>query len=411
MKCIGMVCAATLLLSASLCVGEQSQLTQQSQSTQLGQAGAAQRPRVAQPSAAVQRALALEQQGKLPEALAAWQSVVKSEPRNGQAYAHLGLLEARQEHYPEAIAAYRKARILDQEIPQLDLNLGLALFKSGKFDDAAKVFESEFGKHPNPMEVQRLNILAGMSHFGAREYAAAIPYLKEATAADPKNLPLRLTLGHCYLWTRQLDATLAVYREILAIDPDSAEADMIAGEALDAKGDKSGAEAQFEAAEKANPKEPNVHFCVAYLRWAQKRFDEAVPEFKAELENDPNNYQAMTYLGDTYVRQNQLDLAKAVLEKAVQFEGDVALIHLDLGIVYMDAGDKDAAVRELGRTVALEPDNMNAHYRLAQIYQSMGNKDQAKVEFTKSRALKKKAEDDLFQKISSANARPGADKP
>jgi len=33
------------------------------------------------------------------------------------------------------------------------------------------------------------------------------------------------------------------------------------------------------------------------------------------------------------------------------------------------------------------------------------------VEFTKSRALKKKAEDDLFQKISSANARPGADKP
>ncbi len=145
---------------------------------------------------------------------------------------------------------------------------------------------------------------------GRESLVRQLPYLKEAVEADPKNLPLLLDLAHCYLWTKQLDATMAVYKEILLIDPDSAAADMIAGEALDEKGDNAGAVQQFQAAVKANPKEPNVHFGLAYLLWVQKRYDEAIPEFEAELANDPKNYQAMIYLGDTYVRQTEYEKAK-----------------------------------------------------------------------------------------------------
>jgi tetratricopeptide (TPR) repeat protein len=348
-------------------------------------------------------ALALEQQGKYPEAQAAWESAIMAQPRNAQAYAHLGLIEARSEQYPAAIAHYRKAKTLNPAIPQLNLNLALALFKSGSFSEAGQLFQTELKKHPGD---QRLTILVAMSHYGAREYAAAIPLLKEAAAADQRNLPLRLTLAHCYLWTKQLDATLAVYKEILNIDPDSAEADMIAGEALDEKGDNAGAVQQFRAAELANPKEPNVHFGLAYLLWAQKRYDEAIPEFKAELENDPKNYQTMTYLGDTYVQQNQFDLAKETLEKAVSFQPAVPLIHLDLGIVYMETGDREQAARELSKTVSLEPDNVAAHFRLAKLYQSMGKKDEAKAEFAKASTLNKKTDEGLHQRIAEANARP-----
>jgi Flp pilus assembly protein TadD len=47
---------------------------------------------------------------------------------------------------------------------------------------------------------------------------------------------------------------MAVYKEILALNADSAEADMLAGEALDEKGDDAGAIEQFRAAAKADPK-------------------------------------------------------------------------------------------------------------------------------------------------------------
>jgi tetratricopeptide (TPR) repeat protein len=359
---------------------------------------------------AARQALALEQQGKNAEALAAWAVVVKAQPRNGQAYAHMGLIEARQEHYPEAIGYYKKAQALSvatrQGIPELSLDLGLAYFKSGDFRAAGKVFEADLARHPKGPDAARLTILAGMSHYGAREYGAAIPYLKEAAAADRNNLPLRLSLAHCYLWTKQLEATLGVYKEILAINPDSAEADMIAGEALDEKGDNAGAVQQFRAAVVANPKEPNVHFGLAYLLWAQKRYDEAIPEFKAELANDPENSQAMTYLGDTYVQQNQFEQARTVLEKALSYKPSVPLIHLDLGIVLMETGDKDGAIRELNKTVALEPDYVAAHFRLATLYRSMGKKDEAKVEFAKASSLNKKTDEGLYKRIADANARP-----
>lgn len=390
-KCIRRACATLLLLGAS------SGLAQN-----VNPGGAATAP----PSDAVRRALTLEQQGNFAEARAAWEAVVKAEPRNGRAYAQLGLLEARQEHYAEAIADYRKAEALNPAIPQLKLNLGLAYFKSADFRSAGKVFEEERMKHPKGSEAARLTILVGMSHYGAREYGAAIPYLKEAAAADQKNLPLRLSLAHCYLWTKQFDAALGVYREILDIDPDSAEADMIAGEALDEKGDNAGAVQQFRAAVAANPKEPDAHFGLAYLLWAQKRFGEAVPEFKAELENDPKNYQTMIYLGDTYVQQNQLDLAKEMLERVVQVEETVALVHLDLGIVYTEAGDKDGAVRELNKAIALEPDTVTPHFRLAKVYQSMGKKVEAKAEFAKANSLNKKRDDSVHKRIEDANLRP-----
>ena len=391
---------AVLLLGSMLCQAQQTAAPKAAESKEME----------AQAAAAAQQALTLEQQAKYPEAEAAWQSVVKLQPHNAQAFAHLGLLESRQEHYPEAIAHYRKAQGLAQAqnraIPQLSLNLGLALFKSGNFQEAGKLFEAELRKHPSAADTQRFTTLAAMSHFGAHQYGAAIPYLKDAVATDPRNLSLLLTLAHCYLWTKQLDATLEVYRRILLIDPDSAAADMIAGEALDEKGDNAGAVQQFRAAVQANPKEPNVHFGLAYLLWAQKRYDEAIPEFKAEIANDPKNYQAMIYLGDTYVQLNQFAVAKPVLEKAIQSRPSEPRIYLDLGIVYMETGDRDAAVRELTKTIALEPDNVNAHFRLANLYRAMGKKDEAKAEFVKASSLNKKRDESLHDRIAAANARP-----
>ena len=84
-----------------------------------------------QPDAARQTALALERQGKNAEAETAWRAVLKAHPSSPESYGHLGLLEARQEHYKEAIPLYRKALRMNPNVPGLRLNLGLALFKSG----------------------------------------------------------------------------------------------------------------------------------------------------------------------------------------------------------------------------------------------------------------------------------------
>jgi tetratricopeptide (TPR) repeat protein len=350
-----------------------------------------------------QSALSLEQQGKNAEAETAWRGILKAHPTSPEAYAHLGLLEARQEHYKEAIPLYRKALALGPKVSSVQLNLGLALFKGGELKDAIVEFSLLLKSEPGN---QQLTTLMGLAHYGLAEYKEAVPYLRDAAAQDKQNLPLRLALAHSCLWSKQYQCVMDTYHEILDLNADSAEADMLAGETLDEMKDTDGSTKMFRAAVKANPNEPNVHFGLGYLLWAQKQYPEAVSEFQAELANDPNHIQAMLYLADSEIQLNQLEEGRPLLEKVEKLNPKVPLVHLDLGIVYTEAARKEDALRELTLAAKLSPDDVNVHWRLGRLYRIMGRVNEAKAEFDKASTLNKAADTDLFNKIANAHARP-----
>jgi tetratricopeptide (TPR) repeat protein len=355
-----------------------------------------------------QAALALEEQGKNMEAEAAWRDYLKAHPSSPEPYGHLGILEARQGHYKEAVTYYRKALAINPKVPGLRLNLGLALFKSGDLAAALPVFNEALKETPpGSPDIQRLKILIGMSHYGLAQYKEAVPYLKEEAEKDPKNLPLRLALAHSCLWSKQYQCVMDVYHEILTLDPESAEADMIAGEALDEMKDNEGSTKMFRAAAAANPREPNVHFGLGYLLWTQKIYPEAAKEFQAELANDPNHVQAMMYLGDTYIQLNRPGEAMPLLERTIKLDPSQSLAHLDLGILYSDAGRNEEALRELTLAEKLNPQEVNVHWRLGRLYRTMGKKEEAKAEFDKASTLNKAADEELYKKIANAHAKPG----
>lgn len=356
-----------------------------------------------------QTALALQQQGKSAEAETAWRAYLKAHPSDPEPYAQIALLEARQEHYGEAVPLYRKALAMNPNVPGLRLNLGLALFKSGNLKDALPEFQKCLKTAaPDSPDVQRLTILIGMSHYGLAQYAEAIPFLKEAAAKDTQNLPLRLALAHSCLWSKQYPCVMDVYHEILALDAESAEADMLAGEALDEMKDNAGSTKMFRAAVKANPKEPNVHFGLGYLLWTQKIYPEAASEFKAELANDPNHVQSMLYLADIDVQLNNLVEAKPLLERVIAIDSSQSLAHLDLGIILTETGENEKALQELLLAEKLKPEDVNVHWRLGRLYRAIGKKEEAKAEFDKASTLNKAADEDLFRKISGGSAHPPA---
>jgi tetratricopeptide (TPR) repeat protein len=356
-----------------------------------------------------QTALALEQQGNNVESEAAWRAYLKAHPSSPEAYAHLGLLEARQEHYDQAVPLYRKALALNPAIPNLRLDLGLALFKGGEPKQAIVEFKMLLkNQPPGSREAQRLTMLLGMAHYGLEEYAAAAPYLKQAAAQDPQNLPLRLALAHSCLWSKQYQCVLDAYHEILMLNAESAEADMLAGEAQDELKNTGDAVQEFRDAEKANPREPDVHFGLGYLLWRLKQYEEAAQEFQAELANNPEHGQAMAYLGDTEMILGRPEAALPLLEKAIRIDPRNELAHLDLGTLYGNAGRQDEALRELKIAEALNPNDQNVHWRLGRFYQKMGRKDEAKIEFDKTRSLVNTADDTTFKKLHPTAEAPGA---
>jgi tetratricopeptide (TPR) repeat protein len=342
-------------------------------------------------------AISLEQQGKTAEAEAAWGALAKTYPANPEPFAHLGLLEARQEHYAEAIRFYRKALALNPAMPGLRLNLGLALFKDGDYKDAILMFSPLLKAQPDD---QRLIVLMGMSHYGLREYATATPYLKQAADRDAQNLTLLLTLAHSCLLSKQFPCVLDAFHRIESLNAESAEADILVGEALSEMKDTYGAIREFRAAVAANPKEPNVHFGLGYLLWTERQYPEAASEFQAEVDNDPHHMQAMLYLANSEIEMNRMDDAKPLLEKVVKNIPENSMGHLDLGIVYTDEDRKQDALAQFQVAARLAPSDVNAHWRMGRLYRAMGKKAEAKVELDKASNLNKATNDGILKMMS-----------
>jgi tetratricopeptide (TPR) repeat protein len=292
-------------------------------------------------------------------------------------------------------------------MPGLRLNLGLSYFKAGDLPETIQTFEALLRSEPKSSpEALRMVTLIGLARYGMGEYAAAIPYLKQAAAADPENLPFRLSLAQSCLRTKQYQCVLDVYRELLTLNAESAEADMLAGEAYDELKNDDGAIAQFQAAVKAGPKTPDVHFGYGYLLWKMLKLDEAEKAFRAELANNPEHALALAYLGDTEIRLNRSNEAVPYLEHAVRIRPSIAIAHLDLGAIYEGQGRKDDAARELKTAEKLSPDDPAVHWRLGRFYQSTGRKAEAQAEFDKTRNMQEAKKQSVQEQLRQLEAKP-----
>ncbi len=366
--------------------------------------GMAQKPPA--PGQQRERALALEQQKQYARAEAAWRAVLQANPNDAEADAHIGLLEALQTHYQAAVPYYRKALVLNPEMPGVGLDLGLALFKSGQMKAAIETFSPLLKSQPaSSAEALQLVTLIGLAHYALGEYAQAVPYLSKATASDPRNLPFRFLLAESCMWTKQYQCVLDTYHQILELNPNSAEADMLAGEAYDEMKNTAGATQEFRAAVQANPRLPYAHFGLAYLLWGQNKLPEAVQEFKAELKNVPDEAKAMAFLADCYLQLNQSSAALPLLEKAVRLDPGLSQAHLDLGILYSNTGHREEALRQLQLAAKLAPNDVNVHWRLGRLYLAMGKRTEAQAEFAKTKSLNEAGQNSIFNELHAAQQR------
>ena len=356
-----------------------------------------------------QNAVKLQESGRYAEAADEWRIYLKSHPGSAEANADLGLVEARQEHYKEAIPLYRKALALDPHMSGIQLNLGLAYFKTAAMNEAIATLSPLLKSLPaDSPDRMRVSTLIGLAHYSVGEYAAAIPYLKTAANADPQNILYRFSLAQSCLNTKQYQCVLDAYQELLKLNAESAAADMLAGEAYDEMKNSAGAIEQFRAATKADPKWPNAHFGLGYLLWTQNQCEEASKEFQAELDVVPENARAMTLLADCKVQLGQSDDALPLLEKALKIDPSIARAHMNLGVIYQEQGRQQDALRELTTAVQLMPQDSNIHWRLARLYQAMGRKEEAKIEFEKTSSLKKAESESITSELKAAQERGGS---
>lgn len=105
------------------------------------------------------RGVELAEQGKLAQAIAAFNQAIKIYPTFENAHNNLGLALGSQNKFSEAAAAFKRSIQINPKNFETYNNLGIALGSQGKFPEAVVVFNQAIQINPNdPTSRQNLGI-------------------------------------------------------------------------------------------------------------------------------------------------------------------------------------------------------------------------------------------------------------
>jgi len=99
--------------------------------------------------------------------------------------------------------------------------------------------------------------------------------------------------------------------------------------------------------------------------------------FNEILKVQPNNFNALHFLGLIFYKRKEYDSALEYINKALYFEPNYADAHSNLGIVLQDIGQLQEAETHYKRALQLNPKLVGAYYGLGIIYQSKGQLNEA----------------------------------
>jgi tetratricopeptide (TPR) repeat protein len=183
----------------------------------------------------------------------------------GDFVAHANLAAALEERgrLEEAIGEYRKALRARPDSAAVLNNLGAALQASGRLDEAVERYRDAVRAQPGYLNA-RHNLGGALVLKGA--FAEALPYLREAVRARPDDATARNNLGGALLATGRVDDAVRELRRAAEIDPRSLNARYNLGRALAAGGRLREAQVELEQALLIAPDDPDTRQALSELK-------------------------------------------------------------------------------------------------------------------------------------------------
>jgi tetratricopeptide (TPR) repeat protein len=197
-------------------------------------------------------------QGNIPAAEREWRTALRLAPGSEYVLHNLGLVANTQKHYPEAETLFRRALAIRPNYSDAHLDLGKTYEATGRLPEA----EAEF---------------------------------RAAENLSPLNLRAHLALSEFYFDRRQLPEAEAEARRSVEIEP-TPKGYWNLGLVEWLKGNRSGAERAFLDAAALAPAESRSHFMLGLFYMDSNRTAEAIREYRAGLQLDPKNADAIANL-------------------------------------------------------------------------------------------------------------------
>ena len=198
----------------------------------------------------------------------------------------------------EAIAAYRRAAILQPKDPEPHLAAGLLFEKQEKFSDAVEEYKSALALDPAS------DALTGLAniYMRGRHFPEAEECLRKLVALHPEQTAAHVQLGRVLAAEGKNDAAIAELQAGAKLAPGDVSVQRDLADLYATAGKNAQAESAYRALLAAHPGEAELHRALGQSLLREKKYAEAQQEFLATVKLKPN-------LGESY-----FDLAFAASE-------------------------------------------------------------------------------------------------
>ncbi|MGA3403432.1 MAG: tetratricopeptide repeat protein [Acetobacteraceae bacterium] len=311
---------------------------------------------------------ALQDHGRLADAVAQYQRALALKPDYPQAHNNLGNALKAQGRLTDALAQYRHALALNPNDAAAHNNLGSALREQGSFAEAVVHCERALALRPDYAEAHN-NL--GLALQGENRLADAVAHYERALAHTPDSPQVHSNLGNALLAEGKPEEAIAHYRRALALQPDYVEAHNNLGLALQDQGKLDAAIAHHERALALNPNHAQAHNNLGSALEGQGRLDEALAHFERALALKPDYAQAYHNLGIVLQNLGRLAQAQQAYEQAIALAPQTVRYYRPL--------------LDVRRVVAGDP-YLAAMERLAQDMAALSNNDQHELHFALGKA-------------------------
>jgi tetratricopeptide (TPR) repeat protein len=294
--------------------------------------------------------LAQETQGATAEAIETYCLGLAQEPDSPllqDALAHACYRDGR---WAEAAASFRGLVGADPTDQAARLYWGLALVQDRSWAEAEAVLAA---LSPTSDAEQGLAWYGlGLAAASQGRDADAEAWFQRMLAANPKSVPAYAQLAFLYdRLSRTAEAEALLARGVAAA-PDARDLYLLLGAARTDLGDAAGAVQALEQGLKACGENAAMRHQMAQAYDRAGDWDKAAAQLERVIEMEPDNAEALNFLGYTLADRNQdLDKALDLLKRAVSLEPDNPYYLDSLGWAWHRKGDAERARYYLGRAL------------------------------------------------------------
>jgi tetratricopeptide (TPR) repeat protein len=342
-----------------------------------------------------EQAHAAQQRGDNTTAIARYEAILKLAPRLAAAYNNLGMLYFNGHDYKRAAEVLERGLELNPNMHSTSAMLGMSYFQLGKNEKAEPLLETALHANPNDDQVEMTLCRVLIS---TQKLDEATMHLNHFLSRNAKDQEAWYLLGKAYL---QLSEDSL--KKINEIDPDSVVAHEIAGEIDASMHNYDLALVEYKKAVDRAPNRSGTHMHMADAYWNMGKWQSAETEFKAELENDPNNCIARWKLANSILEASDLaEDALTQLNQSIERCPNLMQARTDRGRALIRLNRQGDALPDLLMAEKDTPSEPSIHFLLANVYRAQGKSADAQQEMKTYSRLQKEASEALAKQASEA---------